>query len=481
MGETKGFLKYSRQEYSKSPVEERLQHWDEFTVLPTEKDMQKQGARCMDCGVPFCQWGCPIGNIIPSWNDLVYRDKWKDAIDRLHKTNNFPEFTGRICPAPCENSCTLAINNPAVTIKNIELATIEHAYEEGWIRPEAPKTRTGKKVAVIGSGPAGLACADQLNKKGHKVTVYEKNEVVGGLLTLGIPNFKLEKWVVERRVSRMKEEGVVFKTEANVGVNVDLKELRAQNDAVVLCGGAEQPRDIAIPGRNLKGVYFAMQYLTQQTRKLMGGKVDPKDVIDAKGKRVVVLGGGDTGSDCVGTANRQGALWVKQFELMPKPPQERSAENPWPEWGLVLRTSTSHEEGCERDYSILTKKFAGDEQGGLKTLHAVRLDWSHKDASGRPVMKEVPGSEFAVECDLVFLAMGFLGPVKAGLLEQAGVELDQRGNVKADAVKMTSVPGIFTAGDMTRGQSLVVWAIQEGRAAADGVHDYLMSVAVKAK
>ncbi len=476
MGEVKGFLKYKRQDYSKAPIEERLKHWNEFTNLPDEKGLKEQGGRCMECGVPFCQWGCPIGNIIPSWNDLVNKGHWKDAIDRLHKTNNFPEFTGRVCPAPCENSCTLAVNNPAVTIKNIELAIVERAYEEGWIRPEPPKVRTGKKVAVVGSGPAGLACADQLNKRGHKVTVYEKNEFVGGLLTLGIPNFKLEKWVVERRVKRMEQEGVAFKTGVNVGIDVDPNELKKQYDAVVLCGGAESPRDIPIPGRELRGVYFAMEFLTQQTRRLMGARIDTKTEISAKGKKVVVLGGGDTGSDCVGTSNRQGAASVQQFELLPKPPAERSVENPWPHWAFVLRTSTSHEEGCDRDYSILTKKFSGDEKGNLKKLHAVRLDWSQKDpATGRPVMKEVPGSEFEIECDLVFLAMGFLGPARKGLVEKLGVELDQRGNVKADANKMTSVPGVFTAGDMTRGQSLVVWAIYEGRTASEGVHRYLMA------
>ncbi len=475
MGEPKGFLKHPRQDYSKQPVDERLKHWDEFTELPPEASLREQGARCMDCGIPFCQWGCPIGNIIPSWNDLVYKGQWKDAIARLHKTNNFPEFTGRICPAPCENSCTLSINNPAVTIKNIELAIIERAYVDGAIRPEPPKVRNGMKVAVVGSGPSGLACADQLNKKGYKVTVYEKNEYVGGLLTLGIPNYKLEKEVVARRVKRMEEEGVVFKEGVNVGVDVDPADLKKQHDAVVLCGGAEQPRDIAVPGRELQGVYFAMDYLAQQTRKLLGTRINPAQEINARGKRVVVLGGGDTGADCVGTANRQGALSVKQFELMPKPPADRAADNPWPQWAFVYRTATSHEEGCERDYSIATKKFTG-EGGVLKKLHAVRLDWSEKDpATGRPKMKEIAGSEFEVECDLVFLAMGFLGPVKAGLVEKFGVELDVRGNVKADGNKMTTVAGVFTAGDMTRGQSLVVWAINEGRAAADGVHNYLVN------
>jgi glutamate synthase (NADPH/NADH) small chain len=473
MGEPKGFLKYSRQDYTKQPADERLRHWDEFVTLPSEADLQKQGARCMDCGIPFCQWGCPVGNIIPSWNDLVYKGQWKDAIERLQKTNNFPEFTGRICPAPCENSCTLSINDPAVTIKNIELAIVERAYSDGLIKAEPPKVRSGMKVAVVGSGPSGLACADQLNKKGHKVTVYEKNEYVGGLLTLGIPNYKLEKEIVERRVKRMEDEGVVFKTGVNVGVDIAVDEVKKQYDAVVLCGGAEQPRDMAVPGRELKGVYFAMDYLAQQTRKILGSKIDPKNEINAKGKRVVVLGGGDTGADCVGTANRQGAVSVKQFELMPKPPAVRAGDNPWPQWALIYRTATSHEEGCDRDYSISTKKFTG-ENDQLKKLHAVRLDWSEKDpATGRPKMKEIAGSDFEVECDLVFLALGFLGPVKAGLVEKFGVELDVRGNVKADANKMTNAAGVFTAGDMTRGQSLVVWAINEGRAAAEGVHNYL--------
>jgi glutamate synthase (NADPH/NADH) small chain len=472
MGEVKGFLKYKREEYTKLPAEDRLKNWDEFTSLPAEDSLRKQGSRCMDCGVPFCQWGCPIGNIIPSWNDLVSKGLWKEALERLHKTNNFPEFTGRVCPAPCENSCTLSINNPAVSIKNIELAIIERAYEEGRICAEPPKSRTGMKIAVVGSGPAGLACADQLNKKGHKVTVLEKNEVVGGLLTLGIPNFKLDKAVVERRVKRMEQEGVVFRTGVEVGVALSLDELRQQNDAVVLCGGAEQPRDLQVPGREMKGIYFAMTYLAQRTRRLMDIKTDIKEDIDAKGKRVVVLGGGDTGSDCVGSANRQGALWVKQFELMPRPPQERTANNPWPHWALIQRTSTSHEEGCERDYSISTKGFTG--QDGLLTgLQAVRLDWSQKAPEGRPLMKEVAGSEFNVECDLVFLALGFLGPVQKGLIASSGVALDARGNVRADRNKMTSIPGVFTAGDMTRGQSLVVWAIHEGRAAAEGVHAYL--------
>lgn len=479
MGDVTGFKKYGRQDFKKEPVPERLKHWKEFTKTLPEKELKEQGARCMDCGVPFCQSGCPIGNIIPDWNDLVYRDRWQEAIERLHKTNNFPEFTGRVCPAPCENSCVLSINQPAVTIKNIEVSIIERAYDEGWIKPQAPKQRTGKKVAVIGSGPAGLACADQLNKKGHKVTVYEKNEVVGGLLTLGIPDFKLEKWVVERRVKIMHQEGVNFKTGVNVGVDINANELKDKYDAIVLCGGAEDARDLPIPGRELEGVYQAMHFLPQQNRRgEMNLHVDPKESVTAKGKKVVVLGGGDTGSDCVGTSNRQGAVSVKQFELMSRPPEVRASDNPWPNWALIFRTSTSHEEGCERDYSILTKKLSG-ENGKLKKLHCVRLEFGPKDpATGRSSMKEVPGSEFEVECDLLLLAMGFMGPVKKGMIEQLGVEMDPRGNVKADANKMTSIPGVFTAGDMTRGQSLVVWAIHEGRAAAEGVHQYLTKAPV---
>ncbi len=475
MGEVKGFLKYAREDYAKEPVAGRLGHWDEFVTLPAEEALRRQGGRCMDCGIPFCQWGCPLGNIIPSWNDLVYRGQWAEAAARLARTNNFPEFTGRVCPAPCENSCTLSIHYPAVTIKNIELSVAERAWADGLAKNEAPRHRSGKKVAVVGSGPSGLACADELNRKGHKVTVYEKNAFIGGLLTLGIPNYKLEKSIVERRVKLMEAQGIVFKTGVNVGVDIDPQVLRGQYDALVLCGGAERPRDLAVPGRELKGVYFAMEYLTQQTRKLLGVKIDASAQINAKGRRVVVLGGGDTGADCVGTANRQGAISVKQFELLPKPPLERAADNPWPHWALVCRTATSHEEGCGRDYSIATKGFSGA-GGKLERLHAVRLDWSSKDpATGRPQMKEVPGSQFDVECDLVFLAMGFLGPVQEGLLKKCGVEFDMRGNVKADAGKMTTVSGVFTAGDMTRGQSLVVWAIHEGRTAAESVHQYLIS------
>ena len=474
MGDVTGFMKYDREDLHKEPPKERVKHWGEFYEQMPVEEMRKQGARCMDCGVPFCQSGCPINNIIPDWNDLVYRDNWKDAIERLHKTNNFPEFTGRICPAPCENACVLAINEPAVTIKNIEVSIIERAYKEGWIKPHAPKHRSEKKIAIVGSGPAGLACADQLNKKGHTVTVYEKNEVLGGLLTLGIPEFKMEKWVVKRRLDIMREEGVKFKTKTNVGVDVSAKEMTSTYDAIVLCGGAEWPRNLEVPGRDLEGVYFAMEFLMQQNRICIGEKVSLEERISCEGKKVIVLGGGDTGSDCIGTANRQGAASVKNYELLARPPKQRSPDNPWPNWAFVERNSTSRDEGCDRDYAILTKKLSG-ENGQLKKLHAVRLEWMKDPATGRQTFKEIPGSEFQVEVDILLLALGFLGPVKTGLLEDFGVALTERGNVKAEKNKMTSVPGIFTAGDMTRGQSLVVWAIQEGRAAAEGVHQYLLS------
>lgn len=472
MGDVKGFMKYSREEIHKEPVPERIKHYKEFYLKMPEQDLKNQGARCMDCGVPFCQNGCPIGNIIPDWNDLMCRGRWEEAIERLHKTNNFPEFTGRVCPAPCENSCVLAINEPAVTIKNIEVSIVEKAYEEGYIKSQPPKYRLDKSVAVVGSGPSGLACADQLNKMGYHVTVYEKNEHLGGLLTLGIPDFKMEKWVVERRLKRMVQEGVKFKTKVNIGVDVPAKQLVEKYDAVVLCGGAEQPRDLTVPGRELEGTYFAMQFLTQQNRIGLGARFSNDERISAKGKKVIVLGGGDTGSDCIGTAIRQGALSVKNFELLAKPPKTRDADNPWPNWALIERTSTSHEEGVERDFAVLTKSLSG-ENGKLEKLHAVRLEFGPKDpATGRRDMKEIPGSAFEVEADLVLLALGFSGPVRKGMLEELGVELDPRGNVKADKNKMTSVPGVFTAGDMTRGQSLVVWAINEGRTAADGVHRY---------
>ncbi len=473
MGEIRGFVKYNRQELEKQKAPERTKHWGEFTVLPSEEDIRKQGARCMDCGVPFCSSGCPINNIIPDWNDLVYKGRWKEAITRLHRTNNFPEFTGRVCPAPCENSCTLAINRPAVSIKNIEVTIIERAYKEGWITPKPPLFRTGFKVAVIGSGPSGLACADQINKEGHFVTVFEKNEKPGGLLTFGIPEFKLEKKIVERRINLMKEEGIEFRCGVNAGKDIPAENLIKEFDVIVLCGGSETPRNLEVPGRELEGVYYAMEFLTQQNRINLGLLNEKDNKISAKGKNVIVIGGGDTGSDCIGTSIRQGAKSVRNFELLPKPPKTRQPDNPWPQWAFIERISTSHEEGCEREFAVLTKKLTGI-NGKVEKLHGIRLEFGAKDPlTGRSPMNEIPGSEFELEADMVILAMGFTGPVKTGLIEQLGVELDNRGNVKTGADYMTSRSGIFAAGDMRRGQSLVVWAINEGRNAAASVNNYL--------
>jgi len=423
--------------------------------------------------VPFCHWGCPIGNVIPEWNDLVFNGRWQEAYQYLSATNNFPEFTGRLCPAPCENSCVMAINQPAVTIRNIELAVIERAYQEGWAKPQPPLHRNGKTVAVIGSGPSGLACADELNKLGYTVTVFEKNETIGGILALGIPDFKLEKKIIARRIERMEKEGVLFKTKVHVGADVSIKKLKKEFNAVVLAGGAEEPRPLTVPGADLDGVYQAMTYLMQQNRINRGERIDPKKRINAQNKNVIVIGGGDTGSDCVGTANRQGAKSVKQFEILPRPPAERAEDNPWPQWATIYRKSTSQEEGVEQDFCVMTKKLTGKD-GKVKKLHAVRLEYGEKDpVTGRRPMKEIPGSDFEVEADLVILAMGFLGPAKKGLLEELSVALDERGNVKTNTNYMTSIDGIFAAGDMRRGQSLVVWAIDEGRKAAQGVHQWL--------
>ncbi|MCA9407994.1 MAG: glutamate synthase subunit beta [Candidatus Omnitrophica bacterium] len=472
MGEITGFMKYDRKDFEKQPVDERLKHWKEFNKEMSVEDIRTQGARCMDCGVPFCQSGCPINNIIPDWNDLIYRDHWKEAIERLHKTNNFPEFTGRVCPAPCENSCVLSINEPAVTIKNIEVSIIERAFSEGWINSELPNVRSGKKIAIVGSGPAGLSCADELNKNSHSVTVFEKNEFIGGLLTLGIPNFKLDKKIVQRRVELMKSEGVEFKTNVEIGKDILLSELLDKFDAIVLAGGAEKPRDLPIEGRNLNGIYYAMEYLTQQNRTNMGQTFNGNR-ITAKDKNVVVIGGGDTGSDCIGTAIRQGAKSVMNLELLAQPPAERSEDNPWPQWALIERKSTSHEEGCDRIYSVMTKKFTG-ENGNVKKLHAIKLQFGEKDPrTGRKPMSEIIGSDFTLDADLVLLAMGFTGPVKNKLISELDIDLDERSNVKTDENRMTNIPGIFAAGDMRRGQSLVVWAINEGRTTAQHVHKYI--------
>jgi glutamate synthase (NADPH/NADH) small chain len=479
MGDVRGFMKYGRHYAPKEPVAERLKHFNEFLKVIPDEELRTQGARCMDCGIPFCHTGCPLGNIIPDWNDLVYRDRWREAIDRLHATNNFPEFTGRVCPAPCEAACVLGINEDPVSIKQIEMSIADRAFEEGWIVPEPPATRTGKKVAVVGSGPAGLAAAQQLNRAGHHVTVFERADRPGGLLMYGIPDFKLEKSRVWRRIDQMRAEGVEFRTSANVGFNVAVDELRRDYDAMLLTGGATAPRDLKIPGRELAGVHFAMEFLPQQN-KINQGDTIPQQ-IRADGKHVIVIGGGDTGSDCTGTSNRQGCASLTQFELFPVPPdvgqfpraKDRPAGTPWPYWPVILRTSTSHEEGCDRQFSIETKEFLGDDSGHVRGLRTVQIEWT-KDAGGRPTYQEVPGTEKVWPAQLVLLAMGFLGPEKNGMIEQLGIELDPRGNVKCNDEYMASVPGIFAAGDMRRGQSLVVWAIHEGREAARAVDKFLM-------
>lgn len=471
MGKPDGFMEFERETPSRRPVDERLHDWQEVYKPFPELKLIEQGARCMDCGVPFCHTGCPLGNIIPDWNDLVFRSNWKEAIRRLHSTNNFPEFTGRLCPAPCEESCVLGINEPPVTIKNIENSIIEKAFAEGWVVPEPPEKRTGKRVAVVGSGPAGLACAQQLNRAGHWVTVFERADRIGGLLRYGIPEFKMEKRVVDRRLKIMEAEGIKFVTNANVGVNISVEELRREYDAIALAGGATLGRDLPVPGRELKGIYYAMQYLPLQNRRCAGDDVSDQEFISAKDKHVIIIGGGDTGADCLGTAHRQGARSVTQLELLPKPPKGRDESMPWPYWPTILRTSSAHEEGGDRDWSVNTKKFSGT-NGHVEKLHGIRLEWVNE--GGRMQMREVAGSDFELRADLVLLAMGFLGPEKKGLLEQLGVELDPRGNVKADDNYMTTVPGVFASGDMRRGQSLIVWAIWEGRECAVGVDKYLM-------
>ncbi len=465
MGKVTGFLEIKREQPTRRKPEERIKDWFEIYEPFPEEKQREQGARCMDCGVPFCHTGCPVNNLIPDWNDLVYNNRWETAIRRLHATNNFPEFTGRICPAPCEAACVLGINQPPVSIKLIERSIVERAWDEGWINPEPPEQSTGKRVAVVGSGPAGLAAAQQLRRAGHSVTVYEKNDRIGGLLRYGIPNFKLEKYVIDRRIEQMSAEGVQFVTNAHVGVNVSVDQLMSQYEAVLLSGGAEQPRDLKIPGRELKGVHFAMEFLPQQNHRNQGDEVDSSTEILATGKRVLIIGGGDTGADCLGTSHRQGAKSVHQIEIMPKPPEERSPLTPWPLWPMQLRTESSHEEGGKRDWSINSVKFTGDENGKVKQWHAVRV-------GAPPKFEAITGSEFALDVDLVLLAMGFLGPVKNGMIEQLGVELDNRGNI-ATTNYMSSVEGVFAAGDMRRGQSLVVWAISEGRKAAAAVDAYL--------
>ena len=466
MGKPTGFLQYKREMPQRRPVTERVNDWFEVYQDFTQDKLQTQAARCMDCGVPFCHNGCPVNNLIPDWNDLVYRDRWQEAVRWLHSTNNFPEFTGRICPAPCEAACVLAINEPAVTIKQIEKTVVERGFQEGWIHPQRPEFETGKKVAIVGSGPSGLAAAQQLRRAGHQVVVYEKADRIGGLLRYGIPNFNLEKCVLDRRLEQMTSEGVRFVTNAHVGVSVSVEELQADFNAILLAGGAEQPRDLPIPGRELNGIHFAMEYLPQQNRRCEGDVLDTSGEILATGKNVVIIGGGDTGADCLGTSHRQKARSVRQFELFPMPPEQRALQTPWPLWPLQLRTESAHEEGGDREWSISTQKFTGDADGRVTHLHAVRV-------GPPPRFEPIAGSEFVIEAELVLLAMGFTGPVRNGMLEQLGADLDGKGNVATDDQYMTSVPGVFAAGDMRRGQSLVVWAISEGRKAAACIDRYL--------
>jgi glutamate synthase (NADPH/NADH) small chain len=488
MGKPTGFMEYQREPARVRPPLERIKDWSEAHPPYSEETLRQQGARCMDCGVPFCHTGkliagmasgCPINNLIPEWNDLVYKGQWKEAIIRLHKTNNFPEFTGRVCPAPCEGSCTLGINEPPVTIKTIECAIVDRAFEEGWVEPEKPETRTGKKIAVVGSGPAGLACATQLNKAGHTVTVFERADRIGGLLMYGIPNMKLDKGVVERRVRLMADAGIRFITQCEVGRHIPTKSILGDFDAAVLALGSTKARDLPVEGRNLGGIHLAMEFLTKNTKSLLDSNHQDGQYISAKGKNVVVIGGGDTGTDCVGTAIRHGARAVSQLEILPCPPDERAADNPWPQWPKVLKVDYGQEEaaalwgGDPRRFSVSTRRFAGDSAGRVKEIHTVQVEWV-KGADGRLGPKEIPGTDKVVPADLVFLALGFVGPEKEGLLADLGVKLDDRGNVWTDEEKMTSVPGLFAAGDCSRGQSLVVWAIHEGRRAARAVDKYLM-------
>ena len=472
MGKVTGFLEIKRKKWPTRPVGERLRDWKEVYLPFPQDELKKQAARCMDCGIPFCHQGCPLGNIIPDWNDLVYKDHWRDAIDRLHATNNFPEWTGRLCPAPCEGSCVLEINDDPVTIKAIELSIVERAFDEGWVAPRPPAVRTGKRVAVIGSGPAGLAAAQQLNRAGHSVTVFERADRIGGLLRYGIPEFKMEKRYLDRRLQLMEKEGVVFVTNAHVGVGVPVEALRDQFDAIVLAGGACHPRDLPVPGRELAGIHFAMDYLTLQNKRCEGDAIPDADFITAQGMRVVIIGGGDTGADCLGTVHRQGARSVHQFELLPRPPDTRAPDNPWPQWPNIFRVSGAHEEGGERVYAVSTERFLGNAQGHVRALEARQVEMVRE--GGRLDFKPIRGTEFTLDCDLVLLAMGFLGPERSGMLAELGVKLTERGNVWRDARWMTSVPGVFTCGDMQRGQSLIVWAIAEGRSAARGADLYLM-------
>ncbi|HTJ65435.1 MAG TPA: glutamate synthase subunit beta [Alphaproteobacteria bacterium] len=472
MGKPTGFLEFARHDRSYAPVSERLRHYKEFVKPLPEEELRLQGGRCMDCGIPHCHTGCPVNNIIPEWNDLVHSGNHRTALEVLHQTNNFPDFTGRICPAPCEAACTLNLVDAPVTIKTIEHAIVENGWDQGWIEPQIAPHRTGKRIAVIGSGPAGLACAQQLARAGHAVSVYEKGARIGGLLRYGIPDFKLEKSVIDRRIAQMRAEGVEFHPNSHVGVNIEIEKLLNKHDAVVLAIGSEAPRDLPVPGRELKGIHYAMDFLPQQNRRVSGEPVGAEDIF-ATDRDVLVIGGGDTGSDCIGTSNRHKARSVTQLEILSQPPDKEDKLSTWPNWPLKLRTSSSHEEGCARDFAVATKSFTG-ENGHVTGLNAIRVNWA-TDANGRMSMQEIPGSEFHIKADLVLLAMGFVSPVHKGLVEQLGVELDPRGNVKANDLKYaTSKDKVFVAGDVRRGQSLVVWAIREGRQCARAVDEYLM-------
>jgi glutamate synthase (NADPH/NADH) small chain len=471
MGKPTGFKEYARENLSYAPVADRIMHFREFFKLPD--DMSTQAARCMDCGIPYCHSGCPINNIIPDWNDAVYKGRWREALDILHSTNNFPEFTGRVCPAPCEEGCTVNLVDQPVTIKNLELAIVEKGWEEGWVIPQVAKQKTGNRVAVIGSGPAGLACAQQLARVGHDVVLFEKNNRIGGLMRYGIPNFKFDKSIIDRRLAQMRTEGVEFRVNSNVGGNVSAKDLLNKFDAVVLAGGSEKPRDLPVPGRELNGIHFAMEFLTMNTRRVHGDEIPEDDFISAAGKHVIVIGGGDTGSDCIGTSARHGAESITQLEILPRPEEEPDKLTTWPNWPMKLRTSTSQEEGCDRDWEVSTKCFIGDENGHVKAIECVRVKWQQEN--GQWKLNEVEGSEFQLPADLVMLAMGFVHPMHEGLLEELGVEKNDSGNVSAnDQDYRASIDKVFAAGDMRRGQSLVVWAIREGRQCARAVDEFLM-------
>ncbi len=481
MGKPTGFLEYERLDRGYRPVADRVTNFEEFVIPLKEEDLKIQGARCMDCGIPYCHSGCPVDNLIPDWNDLVYRGKWREAIEVLHSTNNFPEFTGRICPAPCEAACTLNLDDNPVTIKSIECAIVDRAWKEGWIKPQVARHRSGRRIAVVGSGPAGLACAQQLARAGHEVDVFEKQDRIGGLLRYGIPDFKLNKRLIDRRISQMRTEGVNFHTNAHVGANVPLERLREEFDAIVLAGGSEQPRDLEVPGRELQGIHFAMDFLRANSKRVQGVPLREGEFIDARDCHVIVIGGGDTGSDCIGTSNRLGARSITQLEILPRPPEKEDKLITWPYWPNRLRTSSSQEEGCERMWSVSTREFLVDGRGHVKAIRCVKVEWN-RDEKGRWQMSEVPDSEFELPADRVFLAMGFVHPVHEGLLQQLGVELDDRGNVRGategEKAYHTSVEGVFAAGDMRRGQSLVVWAIREGRQCARAVDEYLMGASV---